>query len=261
MKVWLLGFGILALVSLGCCSNPNNCGSAGYGGLATTRVPPPGTTTYSAANMASLPPGTPGAVPATNVSGVAPATTTNSAVPLLPGADPTRPATTTPTITPGATSNPWQPATPPPATGTGYYGTPYNAGQIPSGFAAAPPGTAAASGYQTTTSTAASDPTRMPAVDATAVRAPVGMVQTTGSAAPLAVPGSMVYGGTPQVVATNPYGTPYGTPYGAGGYPATVQATNSNYVIAQASTKAMDTDPNYQNGWRTAGAPAPTAPR
>lgn len=254
MKAWLVSMGCVALTSLGCCTNPNNCGSNSYG-FGSARVAPPGTSTYSTA--ATPPYYTAPANSSAANSGTLPGSTPvlNASVPLPPGTAPA--GTVPPTSTPPA-PNQWQPAGQPNG-GTGFYGPTYNPAAATAGFNTATAGSATPYGYQTTTSTAVTDPTRMPAVDATGVRAPVGMVQAgpNGAFGPVAVPGNLEYGGSAQVVGTNPTGYPAMN----GGYPYPPAGNSANNVLAQASTKPMESDPNYRFGWRPVDANPNTSPR
>ncbi len=214
MKAWMIFLGLSALFSLGCCTNPNSCGTNGYG-FANARVPPPGTSSYSTASNPVYPAAT---VPAPGMTPTITAPTmtipSNTNLPVLPGATPVGP----------------------PGTTVGSSGVP------------------APYGYQTSTSTAINDPTRMPAVDATGIRAPSGFAQA-GSAAgysPIAIAGNLEYGANPQIVGANPNGYPPG-------YSGAMPANNANYVLAQASTKPLESDPNYRLGWRPVeGGTAPT---
>ncbi len=262
-RINIIACGILLLLFgvTGCCGRLcSNCGTGptaagtlpNWDGLGNARVAPPGTGTYQ--------------VPTTQQPYYTPSAT--ASVPTGSAFNPNilagPPATT---IQPGFAQPPfgqpvnspqgWRPADA--STGSGFYSP---TTQPSSGNFNSTSFQTTAPDYRSTVVDERFDPTRMPATDATKVRAPTSFNPTGNWPAlnqmangPINVPRQFEYRTTPQIAsqsfaATGQMNSMQLPPLGFPNYPYATQS--QPVVLAQASTspELLARDPNYQAGWR-----------
>ena len=259
---------LLLACTCGCQFRPNNnlvTGPAQGGlfsnwtGIGNARVAPPGTFSYQA------PGGTqPYYNPSNSSAGPTNQATVGSAVPATgsPNFNNNAPAANGTSAGTLQGTNFGQPQwrTPDAPNGSSFYGSPSpttTAGLNPTSYQPMAPD------YRTTTIDERYDPTRMPASDATMVRAPTSFTPNgnwqmlnPGGGYPLAnAPGQFEYRSVPQISGQSLAAAPMTTSaYPPGyGYPAYPYANQSQAVVlAQASTspELLARDPNFQAGWR-----------
>ncbi len=257
---------LLLLVGVsGCCGRLcSNCGTGtaaggilpNWDGFGNARVAPPATGTYQVptAQQPYYTPSATASVPTgsafnPNILSGPPATT------IQPGFG--QPTNTQPVIP----QQGWRPTDAP--TGSGFYGPTaqptsgnFNSTSYQPSFQPMAPD------YRSTVVDERLDPTRMPATDATMVRAPTSFNPTGNwpslnqmASSSINVPGRFEYRTTPQI-ASQPYaatGQMNPTQLPPLGFPSYPYATQSQpVVLAQASTspELLARDPNYQAGWR-----------
>ena len=240
-----LSVGCLLLAG-GCQANRFGCGSC-WNGIGNARVAPPGTYSYSTnANQPYYTPNTAAAQPGAGYPVSTPPGTPLNSQMVQPN-----------TATGGQPVNPapsqWHGADASQPSSSSYYGQTYQPAPTnynPTSY------TVSGSGqrdFQTTVVDERTDPTRMPATDATGVRAPANFAQTANwqmMPRTVVVPGTIEYQANPQIVGNQP-GSSISYPTLPSGYPNMAAPNNAgNYVLAQSSTTNVPNDPNYLLGWR-----------
>lgn len=234
---WLALLMLTAAASGCCCSHTNNCSGAGCGwnGWGNARIAPPATNSYQTASQPYY------NNPNVSSGTVAPTSGTFNSSTNLPATT----GSSLPAFQPG-----WRAADGNP--GSGFYGPtqPIGTGVNTASFQPQ------ANDYQSTTIDERFDPTRMPANDASQVRAPTNfnptgnwqMLNPNGGA--LSSAGQFEYRTSPQITGSAVAAYSQAP---AVGYPTyTPPAQLPPLVLAQGSTspELLARDPNYQAGWR-----------
>lgn len=235
----------------GCCcspcfNNPSTCPpNPTWTGFGNARIAPPATNSYQVAS-GSQPYYAPGST-STSAGGWSGATLNGTVSSALGGFDNTT----------GVSAEAQAGWRQPDLNGSpGFYGSPN-----PSTLNAQSTSFQSPSDYQSTAIDERLDATRLPANDATAVRAPTHfnpqgnwqMLNPSGSVANVQIPGQLEYRTSPQINGWPPSTLSTAASSPLIGYPSMPpQNQTPPVVLAQASTapETLARDPNYQAGWR-----------